>query len=212
MVRVGAGADSSRALYEHTLARSADDPPPMPTLEPDPDAKPFSARTQDEAGARPSAASPSPSCRRPGPARARAVQLTPGAVPRDGRRTSPSRSWCPPRLPATQPSCGGEAALTGARRARTFDVPPGAARRLRFRLTVRAWRALRHRGAARVRVTATTLDASPGGTGAQLAFRVRAPAAERPQPAVAPVADRVRTGRTTGSGIRPEARRSARSR
>jgi CubicO group peptidase (beta-lactamase class C family) len=171
MVRVGDKCDCARKLYEHVLGAVIDDPPPMPNLATDDDPEPFRITPAGQS-ADSASLPPLPPA---GPARARAVQINSVSTTSDSNGTFAVALHCPPRMPDTQPSCAGRATATGTRKGLKFDVPPGADRQLRFRLTSRVWRKLRRKRTTLVKVAATTRDATTTGTKARLTFSVAAP-------------------------------------
>jgi CubicO group peptidase (beta-lactamase class C family) len=110
-----------------------------------------------------------------GPARARAVQLTLVRWTAGRRGVVLARAFCPPRWPSgMRPGCRGRARLQGARRPRRYEIAPGGARTLRFRLGARGLRALRRRGAMDLVLSARNADAA-GGALARRRVLVRRP-------------------------------------
>jgi hypothetical protein len=85
------------------------------------------------------------------------------------------RLACPARwLSRIERICAGRGRLSGARRARTYSVEPGARVALRFRLRPARLRALRRTGTLAVVARARNRDAS-GGTPAAIAFTITRP-------------------------------------
>lgn len=104
-----------------------------------------------------------------GPERMRALRLR-LAHPRPSRAGVVTvRATCPAQAPR---ACAGRAALSRAAAPVAFDLPRGATRILRFRLTAASRRALRRAGSLALDLAATTVDAG-GGTLAALTVNVR---------------------------------------
>jgi len=110
-----------------------------------------------------------------GPGRARAARLAP-ARSRVGRRgLVVVRLACPGRwVSETEHVCAGRARLSGARRAVSYEVAPGARKALRFRLKAARLRALRKAGSLGLVARARNRDAA-GGTPSAIAFAVTRP-------------------------------------
>jgi CubicO group peptidase (beta-lactamase class C family) len=97
-----------------------------------------------------------------GPARARAAVFSTAA--RRVRRRGAVRVAlaCPPQWPSPDLSaCVGRAKLEGAK-ARRYEIAPGAAKKLRFRLSKKARRKLRRRGSLSLAASARNVDAVGG--------------------------------------------------
>jgi CubicO group peptidase (beta-lactamase class C family) len=106
-----------------------------------------------------------------GPARARAAVFAPGTKNANRRGIVRVRLACPPRWLAEGLSgCAGAAKLKGAKRVR-YSIAAGAAKKLRFRLSNRARRKLRRKGALVLAARARNEDAA-GGTVTRAAIRV----------------------------------------
>ncbi len=172
MVRVGAGPGRTRALYEHTLRAVTDQPVPMPTIAPDPNSPPFRQTPSKDDGTNGLSPPPLPAA---GPPRARAVQLESTSTRSDAKGRVTVVLHCPPRLPATQSSCTGRAALARALAPRGFDIAAGASTPLRFKLTKSALRRLKRSRRATLTLAATTRAANATGTVARDTVRVAAP-------------------------------------
>ena len=106
-----------------------------------------------------------------GPARARAAVFGRGAKNASRRGVVRVQLACPPVWPAQGLSgCTGKAKLEGAK-ARSYTIAPGKAKTLRFQLSDKTRRKLRHRGSLVLGATARNADTA-GGTVTRAAIRV----------------------------------------
>jgi CubicO group peptidase (beta-lactamase class C family) len=175
------GANWEHGLYERVLAAVSDKPVPHPGPErpngggnrENSDTGFQNALAQPDKYSKGAVQDPLPAA---GPARARAVQL--GLVrKRVGRRgVLVARLRCPARWPSKMKAgCRGRATLSGARKRRRYSIAPGKSKLLRFKLTGRRMRKLRHRGEMPFWLAARNADAA-GGTLARVAVNVKRPA------------------------------------
>lgn len=110
-----------------------------------------------------------------GPRRARAPQLLVRTRRASRRGTVAIRLRCPPPLPGREPEpCRGRATLEGTTRSLAYELAPGEATTLRFRLTSARLRSLRRRASAPFVATAINDDAT-GGTPTRATYTVRRP-------------------------------------
>jgi hypothetical protein len=105
-----------------------------------------------------------------GPRRARAAQIAPARARASRRGVVVVRLTCPPR--GGTGACNGRARLDGARKRLSYNVAPGSARTLRFKLSARRLKQLRKAGS--LQLGAVALNRAEGGsTVTRRAFTVR---------------------------------------